>query len=252
MLTGKRLLEICIDGVASARAAAAGGADRVELCANLPEGGTTPSAGMIAGTRRAFSGALMVIIRPRGYDFLFSADEMNVMLGDIRTARDLGADGVVIGCLRSDGTVDEEACARLVEAAGPLDITFHRAFDMTRDLPEAMEAIVRLGIRRILTSGGRPDAGGGAEVIASLVRQAAGRVSLMPGGGLSPANIAEIVGRTGAREAHLSARGPVVSGMVFRNPGCSMGTFSAADEYAWRQSDPDVVAAARAALDALP
>ncbi len=245
-------LEICIDGVASARAAAAGGADRVELCANLPEGGTTPSAGMVAGVRRAFAGGLMVIIRPRGYDFLFSRDEIDVMLADIRTARTLGADGVVIGCLRQDGTIDEETVTRLVEAACPLDITFHRAFDMARDLPEAMETIIRLGVGRILTSGGRVDAPAGADVIGALVRQAAGRVSLMPGGGLTPANLGEVVRRTGAHEVHLSARGPVASAMRFRNPGCAMGTFSGADEYSWRQTDPASVRAARAALDSAP
>lgn len=245
----KPRLEICIDGVASARAAAAGGADRVELCANLPEGGTTPSAGMIAGVRRAFAGGLMVIIRPRGYDFLFSRDEIDVMLDDIRTARTLGADGVVIGCLRQDGTVDAETVTRLVEAAGPLDITFHRAFDMARDLPEAMEAIIRLGVGRILTSGGKADAPAGADVIGALVRQAAGRISLMPGGGLTPANLGEVVRRTGAHEVHLSARGPVASAMRFHNPGCAMGTFSGADEYSWRQTDAASVRAARAALD---
>ena len=159
-------------------------------------------------------------------------------------ARTLGADGVVIGCLRQDGTIDEETVTRLVEAAGPLDITFHRAFDMARDLPEAMETIIRLGVGRILTSGGKPDAPAGADVIGALVRQAAGRVSLMPGGGLTPANLGEVVRRTGAHEVHLSARGAVASAMRFRNPGCAMGTFSGTDEYSWRQTDAASVRAA--------
>ena len=239
------MLEICIDGVASAKAAAAGGADRVELCANLPEGGTTPSAGMIRSVRAAFSGGLMVIIRPRGYDFLYSGDEMEVMLHDIRAARDLGADGVVIGCLTAEGRVDKERCARLIEAAGPLDITFHRAFDMTRDLSEALEDIIALGIRRVLSSGGKPDVPSGAGNLAGLVKQAAGRISIMPGGGVTEDNIAEIVKATGAREAHLSARDTVRGGMTFRNPHCSMGTFSKPNEYEWREASAEKISLAK-------
>ena len=142
------MLEICIDGMASARAALAGGADRVELCANLPEGGTTPSAGMIRAVRSAFPGGLMVIIRPRGYDFLYSEDELEVMLHDVCVARELGADGVVIGCLTAEGCVDAARCQRLLDAAGSMDVTFHRAFDMTRDLGEALEDILALEIGR--------------------------------------------------------------------------------------------------------
>jgi copper homeostasis protein len=242
------MLEICIDGVASAKAAAAGGADRVELCANLPEGGTTPSAGMIRAVRAAFSGGLMVIIRPRGYDFLYSDDEMGVMLHDIRIARDLGADGVVIGCLTACGRVDIDRCARLMEAAGPLDITFHRAFDMTRDLNEAMEDIIRLGIRRILTSGGQPDVPAGVPVIANLVKQAAGRVSIMPGGGVTEDNIPAIVQSTGVREIHLSARHPVRGGMTFFNNDCYMGTYSKTNEYEWREASEEKIRLARKRL----
>jgi copper homeostasis protein len=242
------VLEICIDGAASARAAAEGGADRVELCANLPEGGTTPSAGTIRIVRAIFSGALMILIRPRGYDFLYSGDEMEVMLHDIATARELGADGVVIGCLAADGRVDVEQCQRLLAAAGTLDVTFHRAFDMTRDLSEALEDIIRLGIRRVLTSGGRPDAPNGVSVIADLVRQARGRISIMPGGGVTESNLAKIVRASGVREMHLSARDAVRSQMLFRNGNCSMGTFSKDHEYEWRESTAEKVRRARAAL----
>lgn len=245
MATLTAMLEICIDGVASARAAAAGGADRVELCANLPEGGTTPSSGMIRSVRAAFSGGLMVIIRPRGYDFLYSGDEMEVMLHDVGTARDLGADGVVIGCLTAEGRVDKERCARLIEAAGPLDITFHRAFDMTRDLSEALEDIIGLGIRRVLSSGGKPDVPSGAGILADLVKQAAGRISIMPGGGVTEDNIAEILRATGVTEAHLSARDTVRGGMTFRNPDCSMGTFSKPNEYEWREASAEKVRLAK-------
>ena len=242
------MLEICIDDVASARAAAEGGADRVELCANLPEGGTTPSAGAIRAVRSIFPGGLMVIIRPRGYDFLYTEDEMQVMLHDIAVARDLGADGVVIGCLASEGNVDARRCDRLLTAAGTLDVTFHRAFDMTRDLSEALDDIIRLGVKRVLTSGGQPDVPNGISAIAGLVRQAAGRVSIVPGGGVTEHNIADIVGATGVSEIHLSARDAVRSQMLFRNQKCSMGTFSKNHEYEWRETSTEKVRLARRAL----
>ena len=242
------MLEICIDGVASARAAAAGGADRVELCANLPEGGTTPSAGMIRAVRGVFYGGLMVIIRPRGYDFLYSQDEMEAMFHDIRVAREAGADGVVVGCLTAAGRVDRERCEQLIAAAGTMDITFHRAFDMSRDLDEAMEDIIRLGVGRILTSGGRPDVPGGVPRIAKLVEAAAGRVSIMPGGGVTEDNIPEIVRATGVREIHLSARHPVQGGMGFFNRECHMGAYSKANEYEWREASEEKIRIAKQAL----
>ncbi len=242
------MLEICIDCVASAQAAEAGGADRVELCANLPEGGTTPSAGMMRAVRKVFSGGLMVIIRPRGYDFLFNEWEMGAMLDDIATAREAGADGVVIGCLTADGRVDRERCARLLEAAGPLDVTFHRAFDMSRDMGEALEDIIGLGIRRILSSGGQPDVPSGVSQLAALVNQAAGRASIMPGGGVTERNLGEIVGATGVHEIHLSARHAVRGGMTHFNPGCSMGSFSKNDEYGWRETSAEKVRISKAAL----
>jgi len=245
-----QMLEICIDSVASARAAADGGADRVELCANLPEGGTTPSAGMIRAVRSAFPGGLMVIIRPRGYDFLYSEEEMQVMLHDIAVAQDLGADGVVIGCLTPEGRVDAAQCRRLLSAAGRLDITFHRRFDMTRDMNEPMEDILALGVRRILTSGGKPDVPAGASVIADLVRQSSGRASIMPGGGVTEANLAQIVRATGVREIHLSARHAVRSGMQFQNQTCSMGTFTKDHEFEWREASADKVRRAKQALAA--
>ncbi len=251
-MTPPRCLEICIDSPASARAAAAGGADRVELCANLPDGGTTPSLGMIRAARRAFPGALMVIVRPRGGDFLYHPDELAAMLDDIRAARDAGADGVVFGCLTTEGAVDRDACARLLDAAGPLDSTFHRAFDMSRDLHEALDAIAALGIRRILTSGAAPDAPAGAATIAALVQQAAGRLSVMPGGGITPDNLADLVRATGAHEVHLSARSPTESPMRFRNHRCFMGEFTRGREYQLKAADPAKVRAARLALDAAP
>ena len=190
----------------------------------------------------------MVIIRPRGYDFLYSDDEMEAMLHDIEVARDLGADGVVIGCLASDGRVDASRGGRLIAAAGSMDITFHRAFDMARDLSEALEDILALGIKRILTSGGQGDVPTGASVIAGLVRQADGRASIMPGGGVTGENLAQIVQATGVKEIHLSARQAVPSQMQFRNEKCSMGAYSKDREYEWREAGAGKVRLAKKAL----
>jgi copper homeostasis protein len=243
-------LELCIDGPTSARVAEAGGADRVELCDNLAVGGTTPSLGMIRAVRAVFSRGLMVLIRPRGGDFVYDEDEFAAMLDDIRAARECGADGVVIGCLQPDGTVDRDACSRLIEATGPLEITFHRAFDMSRDLSESLETIASLGIRRILTSGGAPDVPSGLAALSRLTQQAGQRLSVMPGGGVTPHNVREIVRATGAREIHLSARSSRVSPMRFRNENCHMGDQTRGHEYEIRSADPIQVRAARAALDA--
>jgi copper homeostasis protein len=242
------ILEICVDSVASASAAAAGGADRVELCANLPEGGTTPSAGLIRTVRSVFPGRLMILIRPRGYDFLYSQSEVDAMLHDIATARTLGADGVVIGCLTQEGQIDVARCRELVAAAAALDITFHRAFDMSRDLGQALEDVIGLGIRRILTSGGQPDVPQGRAMITDLVRRAGDRLSIMPGGGVTHENLAEIVRSTSVREIHLSARHVVRSAMLHRNENCGMGVHSQGHEYEWRETSAENVRLARQAL----
>jgi copper homeostasis protein len=243
------MLEICIDSVASARAAAEGGADRVELCAALPEGGTTPSAGMIEQVRKAFPGKVMVILRPRGYDFLFDADEHDVMRRDARVAREAGADGIVIGCLSADGTVDEENCRALINEAPGLDVTFHRAFDMSRDLNESLHTIHGLGIRRILSSGGKADVPEGAAILRDLIAHAPSGMVVMPGGGITPENLADVLAATNAREVHLSARKGVTSGMLYRNPGCHMGDFTRRDEYSWRVACADSIRRCREILD---
>ncbi|MFM7181641.1 MAG: copper homeostasis protein CutC [Verrucomicrobiales bacterium] len=243
------MLEICIDSVASARAAAEGGADRVELCAALPEGGTTPSAGMIEQVRKVFPGKVMVIIRPRGYDFLFDPDEHAVMRCDVRNARDAGADGIVIGCLHADGTVDQENCRALINEAPGLDVTFHRAFDMSRDLRESLQTIYDLGIRRILSSGGKVDVPSGAAILRELNGFLPPGMVIMPGGGISPENLADVLEETRAREVHLSSRRGVTSGMVFRNAGCHMGDFTRKDEYAWRVASAQSILRCREILD---
>ena len=216
--------EICANSVASCVAAQEGGADRVELCAGIPEGGTTPSYGMIRNARENISIALNVIIRPRGGDFLYSENEIQEMIYDIKIAKELGADGLVFGCLNPDGSVDMDAMSRLMEAAGDTPVTFHRAFDHTNDPYKALEDIISLGCARILTSGCRPTALEGAELLAQLVERAGNRIIIMPGCGVREGNIAEIARLSGAREFHFSARESVESGMIFRNPEVAMGS----------------------------
>ena len=216
--------EICANSVASCIAAQEGGADRVELCAGIPEGGTTPSFGMIRNARECIDIALNVIIRPRGGDFLYSENELCEMVYDIQAAKELGADGLVFGCLCPDGSVDMKAMAVLMEAAGDTPVTFHRAFDHTSDPFKALEDIISLGCTRILTSGCRPTALEGADLLAQLVEKASDRIIIMPGCGVREGNIAEIARLSGAREFHFSARESVQSGMFFRNPEVAMGS----------------------------
>jgi len=216
-------LEVVIDSVESALAAEAGGAQRVELCADLLEGGTTPSAGMIAQVRAAVSIGLMVMIRPRGGDFCYLAPEFAVMQHDLRVARELGADGAVFGILTPDGEVDVARMALLVAQARPLPVTCHRAFDMTRDPRRALEDLIGLGVDRVLTSGGENSALEGLELIGELTRQARGRIVVMPGGGITERNIGKIIAATGATEIHASGRATVEGPMLYRHTRAFMG-----------------------------
>jgi copper homeostasis protein len=217
------LLEIVIDSVESARAAQEGGAARVELCDNLLEGGTTPSAGMIACVRRAVSLGLMVMIRPRGGDFCYSDLEFEVMQHDVRVAQELGADGVVCGILTPDGAVDRRRMRVLIDLARPLPVTFHRAFDMTVDPRRALDDLIDLGVERVLTSGGEQSALEGLDVIAALAQQAGGRIVVMPGGGITERNIGRIIQASGAAEIHASGRKTVDGAMTYRHAGAFMG-----------------------------
>ncbi len=216
--------EICANSVASCMAAQEGGADRVELCAGIPEGGTTPSYGMILNARESISIGLNVIIRPRGGDFLYSEEEIREMIHDIRMAKSLGADGLVFGCLNADGSIDMDSMRMLMEAAGDTPVTFHRAFDHCSDPFKTLEDIISIGCARILTSGCRPTAIEGADLLARLVEKAGDRIIIMPGCGVNESNIAELARLSGAREFHFSAREPVESGMSFRNPEVAMGS----------------------------
>jgi len=217
------LIEIAVDSVASAIAAERGGAARVELCANLLEGGVTPSAGMIAAVRAAISIGLQVMIRPRGGDFSYELDEIDVMARDIAMAKSLGADGVVLGVLTTSGRVDVERARRLVDLARPLEATFHRAFDMSADLLGSLEDICATGADRLLTSGGEANCVEGMETIAALSKAARGRIAIMAGGGIRPENAARIIAATGVREIHSGLSTTMESPVAYRNPRVSLG-----------------------------
>lgn len=217
------LLEIVAYSHASALAAAAGGADRIELCENTAEGGTTPSLGTIEAARRIPGVKLHVMVRPRGGDFLYTDAEFDIMLREVELARQAGADGVVIGILRPDATVDVERCRRLVAAAAGLNVTFHRAFDWAADPLRALEDVISTGCNRILTSGQAPTALAGAPRIAELVKAARGRLTLLAGGGVNERNVSEILRLTGVTEVHGSLRGVQPTRMLVRPPDVSLG-----------------------------
>lgn len=216
--------EVCANGVESSLAAQRGGADRVELCAGIPEGGTTPSIGEITVARRYLTSTrLHVIIRPRGGDFLYTALELERMAADIDAARQAGVDGVVFGCLQSDGTLDMAANRLLMDHAKGLSVTFHRAFDRCAHPEEALEQLIELGVDRILTSGQQPQALQGAPLLRKLHEQAAGRIILLAGCGVNESNIRQLHELTGIREYHFSARESFKSQMQYSNPDVFMG-----------------------------
>jgi copper homeostasis protein len=211
------IIEIATSDFTSSQSAAKGGADRIELCDNLAEGGTTQSEATIKYCREKLDVQLFPIIRPRGGDFLYSDDEYNIMKNDIRVCKGLNCDGVVIGLLHADGSVDVERTARLVELAYPMEVTFHRAFDRCVDPFMALEQLILMGCSRILTSGQRPTVVEGIELVRKLVNAANERIIIMPGSGVRKENIADIANRTGATELHSSLRTKVKSKMEFRH-----------------------------------
>ena len=212
------ILEIAANSVASALAAQDGGAGRVELCTALELGGLTPSHAQIALARECLRIPLYVLIRPRAGDFLYSDLECEAMQRDIETCAALGCDGVVLGVLDAEGRVDVARCHALIATAGKLGVTFHRAFDLSRDPTQALEDIVALGCERLLTSGTQTSAPDGAALIRELVVQAAGRLAVMPGAGVTAQNIAALATATGAHEFHASAKRQLPSGMRHRRP----------------------------------
>jgi copper homeostasis protein len=242
-------IEVCVENTDGLLAAERGGADRAELCASLLEGGLTPSWGMILEAKRLARIPFHVIVRPRGGDFLYSDVEFAAMLADVRALRDLGVAGVVVGCLSPDGTIDETRMRALVEAARPLSVTCHRAFDMTRDPVEAVEALVRCGVDRVLTSGQRDTAVEGITILRATVEAARGRLVVMACGGLDADTIARVRDETGVSELHFAALRTEPSGMAYRNPGVGMGGTAMEREYTNTVTDEgrvrDVIGAVR-------
>lgn len=224
--------EICANSVESCVAAQKAGAHRVELCASIPEGGTTPSYGEIVCARKYLDTTrLHVIIRPRGGDFLYSEQELEIMENDIDMVRQLGVDGVVFGILTADGEVDMPTMQHLMTHAEGMSVTFHRAFDLCRHPQQALEEIIALGCNRILTSGCANTAIQGANLLKQLNEQACGRIALMAGCGVNEQNIAQLAQVTGIHQFHFSARERVESSMLYRNDHVSMGGTVTIDEY---------------------
>jgi copper homeostasis protein len=236
------LVEACVESAPSALVAASAGVGRVELCANLVEGGTTPSAGTIALAAERLTIPCFVMIRPRGGDFCYSPDELEIMGRDIDTARDAGADGVVFGCLAPEGIVARDATAALVDRARPLPVTFHRAFDLTRDPVEALDTLLALGVDRVLTSGQRDAVTDALPLVRDLVDRAGRDLVVMPGGGVRAENVAAVVAATGAREVHVFTERAWPSPMTYRNPGVPMGRAYQPDEYVRTGADAEVFA----------
>jgi copper homeostasis protein len=215
------IIEIVVYNLESALRAKQGGADRIELCDNPGEGGTTPSLGMIQRVREMANLDLFVMIRPRGGDFLYSADEFEIMKTDIMAAKRAGVEGVVFGILTPDGRIDTTRCTELIQLARPMQVTCHRAFDMTKDPSQALEDCIGCGFDRILTSGGKLRAIEGVDTIANLNRQARKRIGIMPGSGVTEENVSELVSKTGAKEIHFSAVSFRESDMTWQNPSIS-------------------------------
>jgi copper homeostasis protein len=242
-MTSHVTFEVCVDSAEAALAAQQGGANRVELCSDLLEGGLTPTHGTLKVARERLQIKIMSMVRPRGGDFCYSDVEFAVMREDLLAAKALGADGLVFGLLNPDGTIDRERARALVELARPLPVTFHRAFDMTRDPFEALETLVELGVDRVLTSGQEPSVVEGLDLIAELVRRAAGRIVVMPGGGITDRNVARVVNRAGVEEVHFAVLEPREGRMVYRNPRVFMGGTLRPPEYALDVTQPHSVAA---------
>jgi copper homeostasis protein len=245
MTRARLLLEVAANSVASAVAAQRGGADRIELCENLGEGGTTPSHGTLVLAREQLRIPLYALIRPRPGDFHYDAQEVAIMLRDIAHCRALGCDGVVIGALDAQGRVDAAVCSELIAAAQGMGVTFHRAIDAARDPLLALDTIIGLGCERVLTSGAQASAAKGSALIAAMVNQAGGRIRILAGAGVNAANVGELVRQTGVGEVHASAKALRASVMQFRNPALR------GLDLDWQQSDPAAVADLRAALDAV-
>lgn len=218
MDSDKYIIEIATSDFTTTKSAVEGGADRIELCANLAEGGTTPSFATLKQCIEVFDVSLYPIIRPRGGDFLYTKDEYEIMLKDIKLCKQLGCDGVVIGLLNMAGNIDLVRTAQLIEAAYPLGVTFHRAFDRCKEPFEALEQLIEIGCERILTSGQQPSVVDGVDMVAELNKVADDRIIIMPGSGVRKENIKMLAEKTGCKEFHSSLRGKESSKMDFVHP----------------------------------
>jgi len=231
------IIEIAVFSLESAITAFNAGADRIELCSAPAEGGLTPSAATMRLARKYVKIPIHVMIRPREGDFCYSEKEFEAMLLDVAAAKIVGMEGIVAGILNPDGTVDEKRTAILVDAAAPMNVTFHRAFDMTKDQDEAMETIIYTGCARILTSGGQQTAPEGIEKLAQLVKKAGDRITIMPGSGINSNNIKNIAETTNAKEIHLSARCNVPGKMNFKHPLVTMASTTNIPDYELQMPD---------------
>jgi copper homeostasis protein len=241
-------IECCVDTIESAHAARSGGADRIELCADLADGGTTPSHGAITVICEQLDVPVVVLVRPRGGGFVYASDECMVMRRDVQHARALGARGVAVGALTANGDVDTFVLDTLREAARDMDVTFHRAFDVCRDPFRALETLMEHGVTRVLTSGQRATAWDGRELIAQLVRQAAGRIVIMAGGGVDETNAAELVSATGVTEIHVRGTREIDEQLVFHQHAVPFRKALPGDERVRRVTDAERVRAIRVAV----
>lgn len=239
------IIEIATTDFTTTKSAVEGGADRIELCAALTEGGTTASYGTIKKCREAFSVQLFPIIRARSGDFLYTEDEFETMMNDVKLCKDLGCDGVVIGLLNKNGEIDIQRTLKLIELAYPLEVTFHRAFDRCKDPFEALEQLIEAGCQRILTSGQQPAAPQGIDLITQLIQRAHERIIIMPGSGVRKDNIRELAEKTGAKEFHSSLRGKEKSKMEFVHPAFA----DSGESYTNPAIHPEEVKALRNALN---
>jgi copper homeostasis protein len=239
------IIEIATSDFSTTKSAVEGGADRIELCCALTEGGITPSHGLIRKCRENFDVDLFPIIRTRSGDFLYSDEEFEIMIADALLCKQTGCDGIVIGFLKKDGSIDLKRTARMIELVYPLEITFHRAFDRCKDPFEAMEQLVELGCNRILTSGQQRTAPQGIALITELITAANERITIMPGSGVREENIRQLAVQTGATEFHSSLRGKADSKMDFIHPAFA----GSAESYTHPSIDPEEVKALRGALE---
>lgn len=216
------------------------GAHRVELCSGYSEGGLSPSAGTIEFVRKSISIPIHVMVRPRIGDFCYNSNEKSCILSDIEFCKSIGVNGVVIGILNTDGKVDKQFIAEVVRFASPMSVTFHRAFDLSQNLYEALDDLIDCGVQRVLTSGGKPNALAGIETIAALVRNADGRITILPGGGIKADNVENLIRSTGVREVHFSGK-QLVKSRIDRSPNLSLTSSGEVSDLEWYESDENKI-----------